>query len=123
MRGAASLLAAIGALATLGIGLDAMSRPYTLAAAGFIAWAVSPYMLLALLVRSAHTRAARVGVLLVTLLAVIFGVAIFVDAMYLHLDAQSALVFLFVPLWQWVGLLVLAVPLLLLSRVGRTGRH
>ena len=36
----------------------------------------------------------------------VFGMAMIVDALYVHPDAQGGLVFIVAPLWQWAGILL-----------------
>ena len=117
LKNAAYLVTALAAATTLAIGLHTMSNPYSQSALGLIVWAVSPYGLLALLVTATKSRSAKFGALVLSVLASILGLALIIDAMYIHLDAQGGLVYIFAPLWQWVGLLVLALPVLFLNRV------
>ena len=117
MKIIAYILAGGVATATLAIGLHSMSRPYSISALGFIVWAVSPYSLLALLIKATKSKAAIFGVLALCILTSLFGLGLIIDAMYIHLDAQGGLIFIFAPLWQWVGLFILAIPVLILNMV------
>jgi hypothetical protein len=76
---------------------------------GFAVWAIPPYLMILFLVRKAFASRANnfvviVGVLIISL----GGVALYVDAALLHRDPQGALVFIAVPLYQWIiiGLLI-----------------
>jgi len=117
MKRIAYILSAVAIIVTIVIGLDTMSKPYTLSAFGFILWAVSPYGLLMILIKEAKSKAARIGILVLCAIVCLLGLILIIDAMYIHLDAQSGLVYIFAPLWQWVGLLIFAVPVLLLNKV------
>ena len=107
-------------LVTGAIGFKTVSKPVTAVGLGFILWAVSPYLYLAVLTKAARQKGASIAVLLVSVLAAVFGIGALVDAMFIHLDAQSGLVIVFAPLWQWVFLLVVTLPLYILNRV-KTG--
>lgn len=73
------------------------------------AWAASPYVGLAALVAWATKDRLSLGIVTVgCLILVAFGLFAFIDGFYFHLDAQNGLLFLFVPFWQWGGLIVMA---------------
>ena len=79
----------------------------------FMGWALSPYA--ALMVSNAWLGGSRGGgwlVFVAALLATGFGLWVITDAVFIHPDAQGALVFVVLPLYQWliVGL-VLALGL------------
>lgn len=85
--------------------------------AGFIAWALAPYALIAVLQRRlpVTARGTLLGALY-TLIA-LAGVAVAVDVAFIHIDAQGALVFIFLPVYQLVAVLVVvAVNALLPGR-------
>ena len=77
----------------------------------FIAWSISPYAFMygaaAWLPEHPRLMAFRA---VVTSVLCISAVAIIFDAVFIHIDAQGGLVFLFIPFYQWVilGLLELA---------------
>jgi hypothetical protein len=52
------------------------------------------------------------------LLIVIFGIAVLINTMFIHVDAQGGLVFLFLPIYQWLAILVLVFICWLLKRSG-----
>lgn len=97
---------AVGALATLGFMVYA-GRPesavWFLGMLPFAAWALAPYGVLGMQVRR-HAGSARAsGVLLVaSLLLSAASVFLLWQAFVVEPDAQSALVFVFLPLWQLV---------------------
>ena len=117
MKKIAYMLCGLAVITTLGIGMDTMSKPYTLTTIGFILWAISPYGLLLFVINKTKSKAAIIGGLVLSVLAVLFGLVFIIDAMYIHLDAQGGLIYIFAPLWQWVGLLVLSLPVLSLNMV------
>ena len=42
-------------------------------------------------------------------LITVFGIVLYVDAVFIHIDAQGALVFLFLPAYQWFAAGILVV--------------
>ena len=114
------IVAAASAVATLALMVWAMTFSWSGLAfvLGLMGWCVSPYVPLAF--AAGGMRASRAGAiaLLVTTLIVAGAAGIaYVDAFFIHLDAQGALILIFMPVWQWVGVLVgLVVSSLLASR-------
>jgi hypothetical protein len=71
---------------------------------GFVVWAVSPYVFLAFLIN--HYRENRLP--LVTALSgagliMVCGIVLYIDAVFINHDAQGALVFLFLPVYQLIA--------------------
>jgi hypothetical protein len=120
MKFTAYMLTIATAFATLVIVLDAMSKHYSIAATGFLFWAISPYVVLALLIKNAKSKTVMAVALLVSIGVCLFGLILLVDAMYINKDAQGGLVFVVAPFWQWIGLLVVTVPVLLLNKIKNT---
>jgi hypothetical protein len=110
------LLIAVAAVATLLLEVAAASWPASGAGLGFMAWGVSPYLYLAALNSWVKTPGAIKAMLIMTALAGQIGIWLVVDAMFLNPDAQSGLVFLFAPLWQWFLLLLATLPLYFSNR-------
>ena len=103
------------ALATAILVFIAMDQPFTLATLGFIAWAVSPYVFFGILTKLlTQNRAIKIA-FVVSILVAAFGIWAIVDAMFIHLDAQGGLIFIFAPLYQWVAVLIAAIPVYLLN--------
>ncbi len=76
---------------------------------GFALWAILPYLMTFFLVKRAfksqiHKLIVMIGALIIS----IGGVALYVEAVWLHPDPQGALAFIAVPLYQWIVLGVLA---------------
>jgi hypothetical protein len=117
---AVRLVAAASAAATLALMLWAMTFSWSGLAfvVGLMAWCVSPYALLAF--AAGAMRASRRGaitLLVTTILVAGAAAAAYVDAFFIHLDAQGALILVFMPVWQWVGTVVgVVVASLLPSR-------
>ncbi|MGE0373477.1 MAG: hypothetical protein AB7Q01_16580, partial [Gammaproteobacteria bacterium] len=86
------------------------SAPYDnlagyLGLAKVVSWALSPYawFYFSSYWQKRHPRLIRWRLALALMLGV-GGLCLYVDAVFIHLDAQGALVFLFIPLYQWVGI-------------------
>jgi hypothetical protein len=73
-------------------------------------WNALPFSVLLLLVRfmGRSTRQAK-AVLGASLVVVGFGVAVLTDGFFIHLDAQNALLFIFLPVYQLLGCLVATI--------------
>lgn len=115
-----------GASATLGFMAYAGAEPaglaWWLSLLPFAAWALLPYALLA---AAAHRRPANLASRSVVCAAAAllsgFSILVLYSAFVTHLDPQSAVVFVFLPLWQLIGLLPLLVVSRLLARRGAAG--
>lgn len=116
MRSATYFLIFLAALATAAIGFKSLTLPITPGALGLIVWSISPYIYLVAANKLASNKSSIAAVFTSSLLMGLFGVWLLVDAMFIHLDAQSALAFVFTPLWQWAFLVLTALPLYFLNR-------
>jgi hypothetical protein len=97
----AAAAACLGLL-TYAADLSSTSRFFTALAFGL--WVVSPFVfLLHASRRRRDNRVWQYGLLIVSMLTAAFAAVVYYDAYFVSLDAQNALVFLFVPLWQWLG--------------------
>lgn len=99
------------AAATATLGLMAWAASWSWSGLAFMvslmAWSVSPYVPLGFASRKPRaSRGSAVALLVTAVVVAAFGAAVYVDAFFIHLDAQGALVFLFVPVLQWVGALL-----------------
>jgi len=115
---ATRLLAVVGAVSTLALMVGA-ARPWgdNYAYQGLwgyasllllAIWVALPYLLLCIIAKSAVPfQTKEIIVLIGALIIFVGGMAVFVDAIWLHPDPQSGLAFLAVPLYQMivVGLL------------------
>ena len=120
MKGFAYFLTASAVITTIAIGLYTVDDPYKLMAVAIITWSVSPYALLALLIKLSISKLAQIASLAISIMAIVFGLALIIDAMFIHLDAQGGLIYLVAPLWQWVGLLILTLPVVFLNKEGNS---
>jgi len=107
----------LAAAVTTVIGVKSASEPIAFAAVGFIVWAVSPYIYLAVMANLVSTNTAKSGVLSLSLLAGLFGIWFIVDAMFIHPDAQGGLIFIFVPFIQWAVIVLASIPIYFLGKV------
>jgi len=87
---------------------------------GFLIWADVPYVavfwLAAVLV---HGRSTAMLVLVAAFAVVMFGALVYFDAFFVHLDPQSALVFLFVPLYQLLAVIALFGALAIIRAISK----
>ena len=117
---AVRVVAGASAAATLALMLWAMTFSWSGLgfALGLMAWCVSPYALLAFAAGAMRvSRRGAIALLVTTVLVAGAAAVAYVDAFFIHLDAQGALILIFMPVWQWVGALVgLVVASLLASR-------
>ena len=96
--------AAACCLGLMSYAADLSSGGNFLWAVGFGLGVVSPFVFLLHATRKFQRNRTRdVLLLLVSLATALFAAVVYYDAFFVSMDAQSALVFIFVPLWQWVG--------------------
>jgi hypothetical protein len=108
LRHASRIIALLMSFATAGLLLKAadLSAGLTLFLVILLAWCVSPYALIALALRGRWGSTEAVLVAFATTIAVCgFALYIYIITFFVKPDAQGGLVFLFVPLWQWIGAL------------------
>lgn len=117
---AVRIVAGESAAATLALMLWAMTFSWSGLAfvLGLMAWCVSPYALLAFAAGAMRaSRRGAIALLVTTVLVAGAAAAAYVDAFFIHLDAQGALILVFMPVWQWVGAVIgIVVASLLPSR-------
>jgi hypothetical protein len=66
-------------------------------------WATLPYLIILFLARKAFEFKANILMVVIgTLIISLGGVALYLDAAFLHQDPQGGLVFIAVPLYQWI---------------------
>lgn len=91
-----------------------------LASVLFGLWVASPYVALGFLCATPRRYAAPCWVALVGAIPpVIYGGWAYVHILYLHLDAQSALAYIFVPLYQWGWTAVVLIVWFILIKTAR----
>jgi len=89
---------------------------FSLAAFAFLVWAISPYLFSAFRTKRSTDQMEIMLVTGLSLIIVIGGIFMLIDAIYIHPDAQSALAFVVIPFYQWVMLLVAALPIYLVNK-------
>ena len=108
-------MATLASFLTMAVGILSLDA-FSLGAVGLLVWAVSPYLYGMLVTKLVSKRKAIVTLTLVLSVIVIGGVSLLIDAMYIHTDPQSALVFVVIPLYQWALLLLATLPIYLLNK-------
>lgn len=126
---AALVVAAVGAVFTAGLML-VVSEPGAMGASGllvlgaFIVFAVSPYAALAFAARRITDRIAGWVALIIGLVITIPASLLYILGFFVQPDAQSGLLFLFVPVYQFLAggavVLISAIVLRLSGRAGTT---
>ena len=89
---------------------------FALGAIGFLVWAISPYLFAAFMTKQSTQYVAILIITGVSSVLAIGGIFLLIDAMYIHLDAQSALVFVVIPMYQWIILLITALPVYFMNK-------
>ena len=74
---------------------------------GFTLWALIPYAVLFASCSLARTRGRTLTTLVVSVLATAFAAFAYGDAMFSHSSSTSALIFIFVPLYQLIAAAIL----------------
>lgn len=113
------ILCALSALTTVVIELVMMSMQVSTTTLSFLIWGVSPYALLIALIKAAKSSMARISAFVITLVTGSWGIVVIINAMFIHPDPQGGLVFLFIPFWQWLFLLLSVLPVLWLNKVNK----
>jgi hypothetical protein len=89
---------------------------FSASAFGFIGWSIIPYIYLMIMNRKVSEKRSVIIILIVSLLTAAFGIWAFIDASYIHGDAQSGLAWPVIPLWQLVFLVIVSIPIYYLNR-------
>ncbi len=100
---------------TITVGILNMDT-FALGAIGLLVWAISPYLFAVFMIKRITHHAAILIATGVSFILAIGGVFLLIDAMYIHLDAQSALVFVVIPMYQWIILLITALPVYFINK-------
>lgn len=109
---AVNILASIAVLIIAILNLDDLS----LIVIGLLIWAVSPYLFAIFMTKRSHKDIVVNIVFGVSLCLAAAGIYLLVDAMYIHTDPQGGLAFVVVPMYQWMILLITALPLYLINK-------
>ena len=108
----------ISVIFVMGIGIQSMGI-FSLEVAGILFLASSPYLYGSLLTKFVSKRKAIVLTTFVVSVLAIGGSYLLLDAMYIHPDAQSALAFVVIPVYQWGLLLLATIPIYLINKKGK----
>jgi len=77
---------------------------------GYALWAISPYLILVIIFQSFQKNQYSINVAFFgALIIVLTSCGLLIDAFFIHIDAQNALLFLFLPICQWLAFLILAL--------------
>ncbi len=97
---------------------------FSLGTIGFLVWAISPYLFAAFMIKQSTQSVETLVVTGISTVLAIGGIFLLIDAMYIHLDAQSALVFVVIPMYQWIILLIAALAIYIIHRkIKKTTNH
>jgi hypothetical protein len=89
-----------------------------LSGVAFAVWGISPYLGLAALVLLTKVKTSAAGVTAVAItVSVVFAAWTMIDAFFVNVHSTSALVLIFVPLWQWAGVTTIVTVLGLTATV------
>ncbi len=89
---------------------------FALGAIGLLVWAISPYLFASLMTKRSTQHVTILMTTGVSVILAIGGIFLLIDAMYIHQDAQSALVFVVIPMYQWIILLITAISIYLIDK-------
>ena len=105
MRAVALALPLLGALATLGILVTVMEfKPDGVGfLIGITLWALSPFAGLWLMARRRHPPRGWLAIAIVAGVVVTASVWAYAEGFFVKPEAQSGLLFLFMPFWQWIA--------------------
>ncbi len=98
----------VGALISLGALYYAGQSVRSLLS-GFTAWVILPYAVFSVACSLVRTRGVALIIFVVSVMAVLCAGFIYVDALFLHSSSTSALVFIFIPLYQVIAAGVMLV--------------
>ena len=98
----------LGGLGTLALMVYA-AQGFRSLLSGFTVWALIPYAAFAIATRIACTRGSIIAASVASFVGVLFGMFIYVDALFVHISSTNALVFVFIPLYQLLAALVVLV--------------
>jgi hypothetical protein len=92
-------IAAVGSVITL-VALTHAGGSLRTLLSGFTIWALLPYASLAAAAGIARTRGSLLAAFITCLAVVLFGLLMYLDAVFIHVSSTGGLVFIFIPLYQ-----------------------
>ncbi len=109
----------MSAVITILIFIYLSSSEFTLVVLGFMAWAMSPYLYLFLLVKYSTNN--NIKFILGSVLVIcLLGVSLQIDTALIGINAQGGLALLFIPVYQWVALVLITIVLAILKMAKNT---
>ncbi len=105
----------LAGLVTVGVGIQSMDA-FALGTLAFLIWAVSPYFLAALLTKCVKAQSSTLIISGLSVILATSGIFLLIDAMYIHSDAQGALAFIVIPLYQWIVLIIVTLTLFIIEK-------
>jgi hypothetical protein len=100
----------LASIITVGIGFVNMEE-LSLLGVGFLFGAISPYLMAIFVLTKSNKKALVTAVSILSLIIAVGGVSLLVYSMYVEKDAQSALAFIVIPVYQWGLYLIALFPL------------
>ena len=102
-------------LIVLVLTLNAANDAWSSSSLGFTAWGLVPWLYVAMITSFIAQKSKLIAIAITAAIVGLLGVGVMIDTLFIHLDAQGALAFIFIPLWQLV-FFIFASPLLLLFK-------
>ena len=96
--------------------MTAMERPYSREEYGYFLWVAFPWIYSMLLIRITSNQETLKIIMLMIIFLSGLGLWAIIEALYLNIDAQGALILFFVPLWQLVFFGLSTIPILLMRK-------
>lgn len=115
MKALAYSMNILAILVTLGIGFLNLES-FSFGAVGYLLAVITPYLFALWLTKWSKNEIVTLITVGLSSILALGGVYLLIDAMYVHPDAQSALVFPVVAVYQWAILLVVSIPLYFLNK-------
>lgn len=112
MLGIASAVVAFGLIALMIHTGDPSSSSWWLAAIPFALWIVGPAIVPYLLARRRRDRFTSIAMIGFLVISTSLSGAAYYQAIFVSVSSTAALVFLFVPLYQWTAFLIVAGAIL-----------
>ncbi|WP_039913307.1 hypothetical protein [Cellvibrio mixtus] len=102
-------------LIVLVLTLNAANDAWSSSSLGFTAWGLVPWLYVAMITSFIAQKSKLIAIAITAAIVGLLGIGVMIDTLFIHLDAQGALAFIFIPFWQLV-FFIFASPLLLLFK-------
>ncbi len=116
MKKASYLIINVSAVIVFLIFAYLANNEFTLVVLGFGAWALSPYLYLLILVKLSTNKNIKY-ILVSVLVTCILGVTLQINTTLIGVNAQGGLALLFIPVYQWVVLILTTIVLVVFKVV------